>query len=158
MKRRIAAFLIAAAIMVVFGSATQSVFIQQAWSAAAGLAEETAPVAIPLADRVSWAIHDLQGLFVQYGSTTSIALLIAFLVAGALTRLTGNRTIVFGIAGAAAICTLFTALKTLLGTVGIFGARGAAGLVAQMVVGLVAGLVFAHLTAPSDSQHQGRSA
>jgi len=37
-----------------------------------------------------------------------------------------------------------------LGTVGIFGARGATGLGAQMAVGLLAGVLFAKLTQPSN--------
>jgi hypothetical protein len=85
-------------------------------------------------------------MILPYSAVTSIALLIAFLVAGVLTRVSGNRVIVFGVAGASAIFALFTAFKIFLGTVGIFGARGAMGLAAQMVVGLVAGVVFATLS------------
>jgi hypothetical protein len=147
MLRRIAAFVVAAAVMVVLGSAAHSYFVQAAWSKAAGLAAGMPPAAIPLADRVSWAVHDLFGMILPYSAVTSIALLIAFLVAGALTRVSGHRVIVFGVAGASAIFALFTAFKILLGTVGIFGARGAMGLAAQMVVGLVAGVVFATLSA-----------
>jgi hypothetical protein len=39
-------------------------------------------------------------------------------------------------------------MRNLLGTVGIFGARGPAGLAAQMAVGAVAGVLFARLTKP----------
>jgi hypothetical protein len=73
------------------------------------------------------------------------------LIAGVLARLSGFRVIVFGAAGALALFVLFTALKLVLGTVGIFGARGAIGLAAQMAVGLFAGVVFAKLTSPSKS-------
>jgi hypothetical protein len=41
---------------------------------------------------------------------------------------------------------LFTAFRMLLGTVGVFGARGATGLAAQMAVGLIAGVLFAKLS------------
>jgi hypothetical protein len=146
MLRRIAAFVVAVAVMVVLGSAAHSYFVQAAWSKAAGLAAGMSPATIPLADRVSWAVHDLFGMILPYSAVTSIALLIAFLVAGVLTRVSGNRVIVFGVAGASAIFALFTAFKIFLGTVGIFGARGAMGLAAQMVVGLVAGVVFATLS------------
>jgi hypothetical protein len=145
MLRRIGAFVVAAAVMVVLGSAAHSYFVQVAWSMAAGRAAGMLPAAIPLADRVSWAVHDLFGMILPYGAVTSIALLIAFLAAGALSRVSGHRVIVFGAAGAAAIFVLFTALKMLVGTVGIFGARGAMGLAAQMTVGLFAGVVFAKL-------------
>ena len=151
MLRRLGAFVVAAAVMVVLGSAAHSYLVQRAWSMAAGLAGGTAPAAIPFADRISWAAHDLRGMILPYSAVTSIALLIAFLIAGVLARLSGFRVIVFGAAGALALFVLFTALKLALGTVGIFGARGAIGLAAQMAVGLFAGVVFAKLTSPSKS-------
>jgi len=146
MLRRIVAFVVAAAVMVVLGSAAHSYFVQLAWSMAAGLAAGMPPAAIPLADRVSWAAHDLIGMILPYSAVTSISLLIAFLAAGALARVSGHRVIVFGVASAAAIFALFTAFRVLLGTVGIFGARGALGLAAQMAVGLLAGVLFAKLS------------
>jgi hypothetical protein len=148
MLRRIIAFVVAAALMVVVGSATHSYFVQRAWSNAAGMAEDGNPAAIPFSDRIAWAAHDLVGMIVGYSALTSIALLIAFLLAGALARFSGGRTLVFGIAGAAAIGALFITLRQVLGTVGIFGARGAIGLSGQMLVGLLAGLLFARLTPP----------
>jgi hypothetical protein len=149
MLRRVVAFVVAAIAMVMLGSATSSYLIQRAWSGAAGLADATTPAVIPLADRISWAGHDLVGIFVPYSTVTSIALLVAFLIAGMLVRFTGFRAVVFGVAGALALFTLFTILRSVLGTVGIFGARGAMGLAAQMAVGAVAGVLFARLTAPT---------
>jgi len=146
MLRRAVAFVVAAGAMVVLGSAAHSFFVQQAWSSAAGHAYGTAPAAIPFADRISWAAHDLSGMFRPYCSVTSIALLVAFSIAGALARFTGYRMIVFGVAGAAALFALFAIMKSVLGTVGIFGVRGPAGLAAQMAAGAIAGLVFARLT------------
>ena len=148
MLRRVGAFVVAAAAMVLLGSAAHSYFVQRAWSGAAGHAFGTAPVAIPFADRISWAAHDLAGMFVLYSSVTSITLLIAFLIAGVLARFTGFRVIVFGIAGAAALFALFTILRNVVGSVGIFGARGPMGFAAQMAVGAIAGVLFARLTAP----------
>ena len=158
MLRRLGAFVVAAAVMVVFGSAAHSYFVQRAWSIAAGHAEGTAAAAIPFADRISWAAHDLLGMILPYSTVTSIALLIAFLIAGALARLSGFRTTVFGAAGALALFALFTVLKLVLGTVGIFGARGAMGLSAQMAVGLLAGVLFAKLTPPSRRTPSARRA
>jgi hypothetical protein len=152
MLRRLAAFVLAAAVMVAAGSAAHSFFVQEAWSMAAGQADGTAAlVAIPFADRLSWAAHDLGGMIRPYGALTSIALLIALLIAGAVAKFTGFRSIVFAVAGALAIFTLFTTLRMVLGTVGIFGARGTAGLAAQMAVGLAAGVLFAQLTRPHKS-------
>ena len=161
MLRRIVAFVVAAAVMVVLGSVAHSYFVQLAWSTAAGLADGSSPAAIPIADRISWAVHDLFGMILGYAATTSAALLIAFLAAGALARVSGHRVAVFGLASASAILALFTALRVLLGTVGIFGARGAMGLAAQMAAGLLAGVLFAKLSTPRHaggamSQHTKR--
>jgi hypothetical protein len=152
MLRRIIAFVIAVTAMVVLGSAAHSFFVQAAWSMAAGLAEGTATVSIPIADRMSWVVHDLGGMMPQYGGMTSIALLVAFLTAGAVARLSGHRVLVFGVAGASAIFALFTVARMALGTVGIFGARGPIGLAVQMAVGLIAGMLFARLTTRSGPQ------
>ena len=148
MLRRVVAFVVAAVAMVLLGSAAHSYFVQRAWSGAAGHAHGTAPVAIPFADRISWVAHDLLGMFVLYCAVTSIALFVAFVIAGGLARFTGFRVLLFGVAGALAIFVLFTVMKSLLGTVGIFGARGPAGLAAQMAVGALAGVLFARLTRP----------
>jgi hypothetical protein len=146
MLRRVVAFVVAAVAMVLLGSAAHSYFVQRAWSSAAGLAYGMAPAAIPFADRIFWAAHDLFGMFLPYCAVTSIALFIAFVIAGGLAHFTGFRVIVFALAGALALFVVFTAMKTLLGTVGIFGARGPAGLSAQMAAGAVAGVLFARLT------------
>ena len=148
MLRRVAAFVVAAAAMVLLGSATHSYFVQRAWSGAAGDADGTMPAAIPFADRIAWAAHDLVGMFLPYCALTSIALFVAFLIAGALARFTGYRATVFTLVGALAVFVLFTVMRSVLGTVGVFGARGSAGLAAQMAVGAVAGMIFAHLTKP----------
>jgi hypothetical protein len=146
MLRRIFAFVVAVAVMVVLGSAAHSFFVQEAWSIAAGHAGAAGPASIPLADRISWAAHDLAGMIGSYAALTSIALLIAFLIAGVVARFSGVRVVIFGLAGALALLTLFTALRITLGTVGIFGARGPIGLAAQMAAGMVAGVLFAKLT------------
>jgi hypothetical protein len=146
MLRRVVAFVVAAVVMVLLGSAAHSYFVQRAWSIAAGHAAGTAPPAIPFVDRISWAAHDVVGMLVPYCAVTSIALLVAFLIASALARFTGFRLFVFGLGGALALFSLFTILRSVLGTVGIFGARGPAGLAAQMAVGAVAGVLFAQLT------------
>jgi hypothetical protein len=149
MLRRIVSFVVAVVVMVVLGSAAHSFFVQHAWSIAAGHAAGFGSASIPLADRISWAGHDLAGMIVPYSGLTSIALLIAFLIAGLVARFSGARVFIFGLAGALALFTLFTVLRMTLGSVGIFGARGAIGLAAQMAVGLVAGVLFAKLTGRS---------
>lgn len=151
--RRMVGFVMAVAVMVVLGSAAHSYFVQAAWSAAAGLAGGTAPADIPLHDRVLWALHDLVGMLLPYTALSSVALLVAFLAAGALARVSGRRVVVFGTAGAMAMFALFTALKLILGTVGIFGARGPMGLGVQMLVGMLAGVLFATWVPSKRSAH-----
>jgi hypothetical protein len=142
----LASFAAALAVMVLLGSIAHSLFVQHAWSLAAGQAAGSPPVAIPIDERLGWIAHDLVGLEPLYGLLTAIALSVAFVVAGPVARFTGMRTIVFAVAGAVAIFVLFTATKAYLGTVGLFGARGEFGLSAQMLAGLMAGLTFAALS------------
>jgi hypothetical protein len=150
MVRRLIGFVVAALVMIVLGSIAHSLMVQQAWADAAAMGEG-APAALPIGDRIGWIFSDLVGMEANvppYGALTSIALLIAFLAAGLVARFTGLRTIVFAVAGAIAIFVLFTALKSAVGTVGVFGARGMVGLSLQMTAGLIAGVVFALLTQP----------
>jgi hypothetical protein len=147
MLRRAVAFVVAAFVLVGLGSVTSAYFVQRAWSSAAGLADGAAPAAIPFADRISWAAHDISGMFLLYCPLTAIALLVAFLIAGALAHFIGFRMFIFGLAGALALFALFTILRNVLGSVGVFGARGAAALAGQMLVGAIAGVLFARLTA-----------
>jgi len=148
MLTRVRAFVLAVALMVVLGSTAHSYFVQHSWAGAAGLADGSAPVAIPVADRLAWAAHDLVGMFPGYPAVTSAALLVGFLVAGAVARLSGFRPWVFAAAGAGAIFVMFRVMRLVLGSVGIFGARGAFGLLAQMAAGCAAGALFAWQTRP----------
>jgi hypothetical protein len=153
MLRRIVGFLVATAAMIVMGSLAHSIFVQNEWAMAAGLADGTAPASLPMTDRINWIGHDLIGLQPIYGVVCAIALFVAFLAAGLVARVTGLRPVVFAVAGAAAIFVLFASLKFAFGTVGVFGARGDMGLGAQMLAGLLAGLLFAILTAPVRRSH-----
>ncbi len=146
MLRRILVFVAATAVMITCGSVTQSLLVQRAWSIAAGQAEHGAPVPIPVADRIHWVGHDFAGIFISYGGVTAGTLLVAWLAAGALARFTGHRVAVFGLGSALGIFVLFTLLRRVLGTVGIFGVRGVLGLATQMALALVAGILFARFT------------
>jgi hypothetical protein len=150
--------------MVVLGSAAHSYFVQAAWAMAAGDAAGTGPADIPFEDRLAWAAHDLTGMFTRYASLTSIALLIGFWSAGRMVRALRIqpagvlRILVFGLAGGAAILAMFTLMRALLGTVGVFGARGPLGLAAQTLVGTLAGMLFARLTSGAGADRQAASA
>lgn len=141
MLRAFVAYLIAAAVTFAAASFAHTQMVLNE------LAAMGAPVDIGL--RFSQAIADMQGLLASgsppgiFPAIIAIGLLIAFPVAGLVARLApGLRWFVFMVAGAAAIFVIFTALKTSLGTVGLFGARGAIGLALQMGAGALGGLVF----------------
>lgn len=109
-----------------------------------------APVGFDL--RLTQSVADMVGLLVS-GSPPgiflliiAIGLLVAFVAAGLVARLApGLRWFVFMVAGAVAMFAIFTALKSSLGTVGLFGARGTLGLILQMAAGALGGLVFVRL-------------
>jgi hypothetical protein len=156
MVRRVVAFVIAAAVMAVMGTFAHAWFVQSAWEQAASMGDG-APATLSTAERMSWAFHDIVNMEVgsahgapAYGLLAGIGLLVAFLAAGVFARFTGLRTIVFAVAGAAAMFLIFHLLWATQGTVYIFGARSAAGLVAQMTSGLISGALFALLTRPQE--------
>ena len=143
MLRAIIAFVLVLAIATALGSTAHSLFVMDAWSHAAGQGAGTEPAALAMGDRIAWITHDIVGMSPMYATLAGVAYLIAFIAAGLLARITGLRTVVFIVAGAVAMVALFTITKMTLGTVGVFGARGTYGLVAQAFVGAVTGLLFA---------------
>jgi hypothetical protein len=99
--------------------------------------------------RFTTGLSDMLGLLANgsppgiFPIIIAIALLVAFPVAGLVARLApGLRWFVFMVAGAVAMFAIFTALKSSLGTVGLFGARGTMGLALQMGAGALGGLIF----------------
>ncbi len=106
------------------------------------------PAQLTLPERLSWMLDDVVGLQPLYGGLTTSALLVSFLAAGLVARFTGLRTIVFAVAGGVAIFVMFTLMKNVLGTGGVFGARGPMGLGGQAFAGVLAGLLFAMMTRP----------
>lgn len=111
------------------------------------LAAMGAPVDAGL--RLSQGVSDMLGLLTNgsppgiFVAIIAIGLLVALPVAGLVARLApGLRWFVFMVAGAIAMLVIFSALKALLGTVGLFGARGTIGLALQMGAGALGGLVF----------------
>ena len=147
MLRRIIVFVFAAALMAALGSFAHTWFIQEAWLEAAAMSGGVAPE-LSLAERLSWMLDDVVGLQPLYGTLTTAALLISFLAAGLVSRFTGLRTIVYAVAGGVAIFVMFTLMKNVLGTVGVFGARSPMGLGVQAFAGVLSGLLFAWLTQP----------
>lgn len=143
MVRAIFGFVAALALTVVLGIAAASYFVMDAWASTTAMTEGAAP-ALSLGERAQWIGHDIVGMGPMYGALTGIALFVAFLASGLVARLApGLRPIVFGVAGAVAMVVLFMTMRQVLGTVGVFGARGDLGLAAQAFVGFLAGLTFA---------------
>lgn len=109
-------------------------------------------VPVDLSLRFSQAIEDMVGLLINgaapalFPAIIAIGLVVALPLAGLVARLApGLRVLVFMTAGAVAMFAIFTALKISVGSVGLFGARGALGLALQMGAGALGGLTFALL-------------
>lgn len=109
-------------------------------------------IEIPVEEQVSWTLHDIAGLFPAYAPLLAAGFLIAFIAAAFISRLMpGLRTLVFIVAGAAAVFTIFALAKPVFwGVTPIYGGRDALGLGLQCLAGGVAGLVFAVMTRRRD--------
>ena len=96
----------------------------------------------------SMMVADLAGLGPLYGVIIAIGLVVAFLAAALVHRITPlPRALVFAGAGAVAIgIMLFAMEQVFFGVQLIAGARTGLGFIAQMVAGLIAGFAFAALT------------
>jgi hypothetical protein len=146
MIRRMAAFIMAVAAVVIVGAASLSWFDQAAYLASAGPG-----ATLSLADRFSWFASTLSGLAVgvgMYPGLVAVGLLIAFLAAGLVKSLApGLRTWWYAGAGAAALIVMVIALELALGLKVLSGARSIAGISGQGVAGFIGGAIFASLTA-----------
>jgi len=145
-------WLVAVVVCIVIGAAALSYFDQQGWLAAAGEAGS-----LSVAERAAWFGRTLYGLvfingtglgFGLYPVLVAIALLIGLAVAAIFVRWTpGLRFWWYAGAGAVAMVTIFFALEAALGMMVVPGARTMAGIAAQGAAGLIAGAVFAVMSA-----------
>lgn len=131
-----------AAVVVLTGLATvlQSSFVLAALS---GVGAH-----ISVGDAAGMIASDLAGLGPLYGAFIAIALLIAFLAAAAVHRVTPlPRAVVFSGAGLVAMVVMLLAMEQVFfGVQLIAGARTFGGFLAQAFAGAVAGVVFVALT------------
>ena len=152
MIRIVLGWVVAVIVGVVLGAAVLSYFDQQGWLTAAGGA-----ASLSIAERLTWFGHTLYGLifingtglgFGLYPVLVAVALFIGLGVAGIIVWLAGGslRFWWYAGAGAVALVTIFIALKLALGMMVVPGARTAAGVAAQGLVGFVAGAVFAAMS------------
>lgn len=149
MFRRIMAFLISVAVAIALASIAHSLVIQSAWTLAASHADGAGPVALSIADRLSWIWHDLVGMEtndVPFGAAVAPALFLGLMIAGQVSRFVGLRTLAYSSAGAVSIFAMFMAIKATQGTIGLAGARSVFGMSVQVAIGALAGLMFARLT------------
>lgn len=110
----------------------------------AAIAALGAPV--PLGIRLQTTWQDLGGFAPMYAAITAGAFLVAFLVAALLARFwPRRRTILYTLAGAAAIGTAIVTMNALLPVTGIGATRWTSGILALSLAGALGGWLFAVL-------------
>ncbi|MBU6373738.1 MAG: hypothetical protein KJS97_13510 [Alphaproteobacteria bacterium] len=107
-----------------------------------GLAALRGP--IPLDASATMALNDLAGLGPTYAAVLAVPLAVLFGIAGFAARsLPAARLPLLALAGGLAFAGVLYGLTAVVGTQVIAGAREPAGFAAQVVAGLLTGLVFA---------------
>lgn len=107
--------------------------------------------------RLQSTLHDIAGLSTSYLPMVSIALLIAFLVAGLLAkRFPTRRLFLFMLAGAVGLIVIHLLMKALLGLSGIAATRTTLGLLSQGLAGALGGYLYYRLRRRSIEAAQGR--
>lgn len=103
---------------------------------------------VSIGDRLSTTLFDIQHLGSFYGLFIAVALGIAFLVSGLLYHfIKFGRPIIYAVAGGTAIFVLLFSMKTAFFNIHIIaGARDFFGISLQVIIGILAGLIFARLT------------
>lgn len=132
MVNRLKAFLPALILAFVLGSAISTQVI---------LANvEAMGLEVPLDIRMSTTLEDIAGMASTYLMLIAVAFILAFPVAGWLTkRLSGQRTLLFMIAGFTAVAVLNLALTAALGIHVLPATRTLPGLLGQCLAGAAGG-------------------
>jgi len=115
---------------------------------------------VPLADRIDMTLFDIVGMGPLYAVFILIGLGIAFFVASWAARATSfNRMLVFTVAGMITMLVMLVAMEQVFfGVPLIPGARSVSGLIAQVLVGGLAGYLYARLTGISQSDDTATAA
>ncbi|ABS62782.1 conserved hypothetical protein [Parvibaculum lavamentivorans DS-1] len=104
-------------------------------------------VSVPLSDRISMTLHDIGGMGPLYGAIIGLGLIVAMAAAALVFRFAGiQRTLIYGVAGAAAVGVALAAMGMAYDITPIAGARSAAGFLAQMLAGAIGELTFARVS------------
>jgi len=112
-------------------------------------------LAVGFDQRLGSTIQDLQGLASTYLPLVAVAMLIGMVVAGQLARLLpAHRTLLYVAAGFVALVAMHMIMKAVLGLTGFAPARTVIGLLSQGLAGACGGLMFARISARTDSAPQ----
>lgn len=140
--RIVLAWAIAVVVAAALGSLVQT---QMNLSALAELGADIGP-----AERWSASIHDLVNFTPLYGALVAIAFLVAWPVAGGLSRWQpAMRTLWYNLAGFFSIWVMLIIMNQALPVTGVAAARSLTGILALSVAGAIAGWVHARLTRPT---------
>lgn len=139
--KRLGAFLLAVLVTYFLAAvaATQSVV--------ASLEEMGLPVTF--GQRLGATFHDLLGMSPSFLPLIAVGLAIAFLVSAFLSARIGMRTLLYCLAGGAAVVAVHLGLQIAFDIVPVAAARSGAGLAIQGLAGVVGGLVFAKISPQS---------
>ena len=139
-SRVLSGFIAAAIVLTLLATVFQSLFVLAALTGVGAR--------ISAGEGAQMIFADLTGLGPLYGAFIVIALLVAFLSAALVIRITRlPRALVFAGAGLVAMAVMLLAMEQVFfGIQMIAGARTLSGFAAQMAAGLIAGYVFAALT------------
>lgn len=131
----LAGYILAVIVMVILGAGAHAYF-NQGDLAALG-ADYT------IGERISWIVHDIVAMAPLFGAIMGAGLLIAFLVAGIVSRwMLALRPVVFIVAGAAAVAVALIVMGTVFEITPIASTRDMDGFIAQAIAGALAGLTF----------------
>ncbi|MBN7818725.1 hypothetical protein [Bowmanella yangjiangensis] len=101
-------------------------------------------IQIALTDRLQMSLSDWWGLLPTYGLIIAIGLLLAFSIAGWLSRrFSINAVFLYPLAGFVTLLCIHLAMQPIMDITLIAGARGALGLLTQAATGLAGGWIFA---------------
>jgi len=133
------------AIAVVAAAALGSLI--QSWMNMNALARLDADIG--LAQRLTASIHDLRFFTPLYASLVAIAFLVAWMVAGGLSRWWPQwRSLWFNLAGFFSIWTMLAIMDQMLPVTAIAAARSLTGSLALSLAGAVGGWLYVRMTDP----------
>ena len=140
--RMVLGYILAVVVVLIVGAGAHAFFNQGDLAALGG--------EFSIGQRIEWIVHDIAGMAPLYGAIMGGALLVAFLVAGLVSRfMSGLRSIVFVVAGGVAVAVALTAMTQVFGITAIASAREMDGFIGQIIAGALAGLTYVMVKRPA---------